>query len=154
MERSKLEKFRKDILSAQTLGLDTMCFIYQFQDNPRYATFTNILFELLEKNKIQAVTSTVSVVEVFIQPENLEDAMIIYEYEQVFQLLPNLEILPIDWHLARLAAKLRATYGGIRTPDALQLSAPLLKTYSAFITNDKRLKQVKEIKMLILEDYL
>lgn len=41
MERSKLEKFRQDILSAQTLGLDTMCFIYQFQDNPRYASFTN-----------------------------------------------------------------------------------------------------------------
>ena len=49
------------------------------------------------------------------------------------------------------AAELRAKYG-IRTPDAIQLSSVICKKGDVFITNDIKLKAVKEIKVMTIED--
>jgi predicted nucleic acid-binding protein len=38
--------------------------------------------------------------------------------------------------------------------DAIQLSAAINAGADAFITNDIKLKQVKELKVIVLEDYL
>ncbi len=154
MGRINLNQFRETLLLQQKIGLDSKCFIYQFIDHPQYEPLTNIIFELLEENKIQAVTSTISLVEVFVRAEKSKDRLLITEYEKFFYGMPNLDIVDIDWSIARLAAKLRAIYTGIKTPDALQLSAALLKNCSLFLTNDKKLKKVKEIKVMILEDYI
>lgn len=154
MGTAKIAQFEKDLLALQKVGLDSMCFIYQFAEHPDYSPLTNIVFKLLEKGKISAITSTISVIETFIQPEVQGDQFIITEYERVFQELPNLEVVPVDWPLARLASKLRAKHKTIRTPDAIQLAASLLKGCLAFVTNDARLKKVKEIKTIVLKDYL
>lgn len=154
MARTKIARFRLNLLSLKKIGLDSMIFIYQFSDHPSFAPLTQVVFELIEERKIQVVTSTITVTEVFVQPEREKNQFIILEYEKVFQHLPNLEIVPIDWQLARLASKLRAYYSKIRTPDALQISTPLLKGYSAFLTNDEKLKQVDLLKVITLKDYL
>ncbi len=154
MGRVNLNQFRELLLSQQKIGLDSMCFLYQFIDHPQYEPLTNIIFELLEENKIQAVTSTISLVEVFVRAEKLNDRLLITEYEKFFYGLPNLDIVDIDWSMARLTAKLRAIYNGIKTPDALQLAAALMKNCSIFLTNDKKLKKVKEIKVMVLGDYV
>lgn len=153
MGRINLNQFRETLLLQRKIGLDSMCFLYQFIDHPRYEPLTNIIFGLLEENKIQAVTSTISPVEVFVRAEKSKDRLLLAEYEKFFQGMPNLEIVNIDWSIARLAAKLRAIYAGIKTPDALQLSAAFMKDCSLFLTNDKKLRQVKGIKVMILEDY-
>lgn len=150
----KIKRLQKDLLSFGKIGLDSMVFIYQFADHPQYGQLTNAVMELLGKKKIKAVTSTISVIETFVQPEKEENLAILNEYETVFQHLPNLEIMPIDWPLARLAAKLRAFYPAVRTPDAIQLSAPLLKGYPVFLTNDSKLKIAKELKVVTLKEYL
>lgn len=154
MAKMSPKRFENDILRYKRLGLDSMCFIYQFSDDPDLAPLTHVLFSLLEKRKITAVTSTVSVVESFVQPERSQNALILSEYEKVFTHLPNLEVITVDWYVARLAAKLRASYKSLRTPDAIQLAATLLKGYKAFLTNDAKLKQIKEIKILTLKDYI
>lgn len=154
MGRLNLNQFRELLLLQQKIGLDSMCFLYQFTDNPQYEPLTNIIFELLEKNKIQAVTSTISLVEVFVQAEKSKDRLLLAEYEKFFRGMPNLEIVTVDWYIARLAAKLRATYTQVKTPDSLQLSAAFMKNCSAFITNDKKLKNIKELRVMILEDYV
>jgi len=154
METSKITKFKHALLKLRKVGLDSMCFIYQFAEHPDYAPLTNIIFELLETNKIIAVTSTISIIETFVLPEAVGNQLIITEYEKIFQQLPNLEIIPIDWYIARLASKLRAEYKAIRTPDALQIAAPLFRNYSGFITNDARFKQIKQIKTILLKDYI
>lgn len=154
MARGTIEIFKKDLLSLKTIGLDSMVFIYQFADDPRYARLTNIVFEYAEKGKINTVTSSISVAEVFVQPEKEKDNAVIGEYEKVFQNLPNFEILPLDWHTARLTSKLRAKYPHIKTPDAIQIAGTLLKGYAGFLTNDSQRKQVREIKVLVMEEYV
>lgn len=154
MGKTKIDKFKSELSSFKKICLDSMIFIYQLSDNPKFAPLTHVVFELLQERKIQAVTSTITVTEVFVQPEKEKNQFIISEYEKVFQHLPNLEIISIDWQLARLASRLRALYPKLRTPDALQISTALLKDYPAFLTNDEKLKNVDLLKVITLKNYL
>lgn len=154
MVSKNLIRFQRDLLSKQTIGLDTMCFLYHFTDHPAYNEMTTTLFSLIEKGKLKAVTSMMTIAEAFVQVERSGNSEVLHEYELVFTHSPNIEILPVDWHLARLSAKLRANYPKIRIPDALQISAPLLIGYKAFVTNDENLKRVNELEIIVLDDYL
>ncbi len=154
MGKQRIEKFRRDILSHKKIGLDSMIFIYQFADHPLYSSLTEVVFDLLGQGKLQAITSSITIAEIFVLPEKVNDQLLISEYEKVFQNLPNLDIVPFDWQLARLTSKLRARYPTITTPDAIQIATALLKNYPAFLTNDKKLQQIDLLDVIILKDYL
>lgn len=153
MATAKIASFRKDLLSFKSIGLDTMCFIYQFADHPTYGELTNVIFTLMEEKHITAVTSMVTVAETLIEPEKKHAYEAITEYEKIFEHYPNLEVIPLNWHVARLTAKLKATYSILKLPDAVQLAATLLSNGRAFLTNDKKLMQVKEIPIVLLSSY-
>lgn len=150
---ARIEKFNKELLRQKHIGLDTMCFIYQFAQHPRYQPLTHVLFELLENKKITAITSIVTVMETFVLPEREGDQDLLSEYEKIFQNLPGLTVIPVDWAVSRLTAKIRAKYPKIRIPDAIQLSAALFSGCKIFVTNDDQLKQVKEIPVILLKDF-
>ena len=42
----------------------------------------------------------------------------------------------------------------IRTPDAIQIAVGIIYGADTFLTNDAGLKKVKDIKVVILEDFL
>ena len=65
----------------------------------------------------------------------------------------NFYLYPIDAIIAEKAAELRCRYS-IKTPDAIQLAIGIENNATLFITNDKALKNIDEIKVLVLEDYL
>ena len=52
-----------------------------------------------------------------------------------------------------LAAHKAPEYG-IRVPDALQIATALESRATAFVTNDRRLKKVKDLDVIVLKDYL
>jgi predicted nucleic acid-binding protein len=150
----QLNKFKRLLLGHSLVALDSMCFIYHFADHPKYAQLTSQIFQLLETGKIKAVTSTISVIESLVLPEKQNDQLICYEYEKVFKNYPNLQILPVDWGISRLTAKLRAKYQFLRTPDAIQIASGLISGCSLFITNDKKLGKTKEITVGLLDTYI
>ncbi len=154
MAKPRLNKFQKDLLTYGNIGVDSMIFIYHFADHPQYAPLTNIFFDALENNKITAVTSIISLIEILIKPEREKELALVEEYEKILYNFPNLEILPIDESVARLGAKLRGHYSFLKTPDAIQLSVALLKDCKAFLTNDEKLKRIKEIHTIVLQNYL
>jgi predicted nucleic acid-binding protein len=150
----RLNKFKRLLSSHPLMALDSMCFIYHFADHLQYSQLTNQIFELLETGKNKAVTSTISVIESFVLPEKQNNQLICYEYEKVFRNYPNLRIMPVDFNIGRLAAKLRAKYPFLKTPDAIQISSGLISGCSLFITNDKKLANIKEITVAILDNYI
>jgi predicted nucleic acid-binding protein len=154
MAKPQLTAFSQDLRSLKHVGLDSMCFIYHFAGRREYLPLTETLFGLVEKGDIQAVSSIISVIETLVAPEKQGRQLVAYEYEKSFRTLPNLTVAPIDWPQAKLAAKFRAIYPGLRTPDAIQIAACILTGAGGFLTNDKQFKQVNEIKTLILDDYL
>lgn len=149
----KVNDFENKLLSAGSIGLDSMVFLYHFVDDPKYASLTELLFQLLQTGKIRAFTSVITIAEIFVRVEQKHDEATIFAYEQAFASLPSLSILPVDVPLSRLASKLRAKYPKIRLPDAIQLSASLIKKCPLFITNDKELA-IEEVEILYLNDWV
>lgn len=64
----------------------------------------------------------------------------------------EINIKSIDREIAEKAAKIRAEYKFFKTMDALQLATACLSGCDLVLTNDKQLKQFKEIKCLTVEE--
>ena len=137
-------------MGQKRIFLDTMVFIYHFSDRLPYSEATQKLFTKINKGDIKAFTSTITITEVFIKPEREKEFEIILGYENFFKSLPNLEIVSIDWNIARIASKIRAKYPKLKTPDSLQIATALYTNCEVFLTNDKQLKNVKEIQVKML----
>jgi predicted nucleic acid-binding protein len=135
------------------VGLDTSIFIYHFEENPAYCALTREILSSIERGERQGITSTISLMEIIVQPLSLGRVDIARKYEALLVNFPNLEMIDIDREIIRRAAQLRAKYR-IRPPDALQTSTSLVHRAVAFITNDQRLKRLKdELDVIILDDY-
>ncbi len=52
----------------ERIGLDTNLFIYFLEDHPRYGEWCASLFDLIERGHNPAVTSTVTLLELLVQP--------------------------------------------------------------------------------------
>ena len=63
-------------------------------------------------------------------------------------------MIEISEKIAESAGKLRGRYSFLKTIDAIQIATAIDVGADAFLTNDKKLKQIKEIKVLVLKDYL
>ena len=66
----------------------------------------------------------------------------------------NLNLIEISADIAEKAGRLRGEYPVLRALDAIQLSTALEMEVDAFVTNDNKLKRMKEVKVLVLKDYL
>ncbi len=142
-----------DVISRhQVVGLDTSVFIYQLEEYPPQADVTTDLFRLIQAGRTSAVTSVVTVTELIVKPLQLGRIDTADDYERLLSDFPNLAIVDIDRAIARLAASLRARYR-LGSPDALQLASGLTAGATAFVTNDRRLRRVRELEVILLDDF-
>ena len=70
-----------------------------------------------------------------------------------FRAFPNLMIKDVTQNISISAAKLRAKYN-LKTPDAIFISTALEEGAEAFITNDVRLENVADLKIVIISKYI
>ena len=64
----------------------------------------------------------------------------------------DIKIRSIDKEIAEKAAKIRAEYRFFKTMDALQLATACITGCDLFLTNDKQLRQFREIKCITVEE--
>lgn len=147
------KKCRELLVRYSILGLDTMLFIYHFEENKDYLTFTRALFGLIEDGMIEGKTSIITRLEILVKPREEGDDILADEYKLILENFPHLEVAPVDAEVADLASSLRAKYE-LRTPDAIQLATSIVKGAQAFVTNDESLKKVKEIEVVVMREVL
>jgi predicted nucleic acid-binding protein len=139
--------------SYPLVGLDTAIFIYHFEQNPIYLPLTREIFSSIEKGERKGITSTITLLEISVRPLALGQPGIARKYETILVNFPHLDIVDLDRDVIRQAARLRADYR-IRPPDALQVSACLLRGAKAFITNDRLLERLMDkIDIIVLDDF-
>jgi predicted nucleic acid-binding protein len=136
-------------LKSQKVGLDTMIFIYAFEEHPAYLPLLKNFFSVLEKGEIEAVTSTITITECLVQPYR-KDFALAARYMVLFRNFPHLSIIPMTDDVAERAAFLRAHYN-LKTPDAIQVATALISGCRAFLTNDETLASVEGIDILVLD---
>jgi len=149
----KIANFKRQINKKGIIGIDSSVFIYKFEQNKQFESLCSVIFDKLSENKITLIASVISVAKILARPFELADQPVIHLYETVFSQLPNFKLVSLDYDLTREAAKLRADYN-ILLPDALQIAACLKYKAEIFVTNNKKLKKVKDIKIVCLKDYV
>ena len=101
-------------------GLDTSIFIYHLEAHPDYQALTQELLAGVENGRWQAVTSTVTIMELTVHPWRQNRSAVAREYEALLAHFPNLTLAGVTREVARQAAQLRARYR-VRPADALQV---------------------------------
>ncbi len=137
-------------LKNQKVGVDTMIFIYAFEEHPSYLALLKDFFRVVEKGEIEAVTSTMSITECLVQPYRRKDLALAARYVVLFRNFPHLSIIPMTDDVAERAAFLRAHYN-LKTPDAIQVATALISGCHAFLTNDENLPSIERIDILLLD---
>jgi predicted nucleic acid-binding protein len=137
----------------RTIAIDTSVFIYHFEKDNCFFPITQSLFNNIQSHCSEGVTTVVTLAEILIKPIQIENIEAIEDYKIVLNNFPGLTILDIDQKICILAAQLRSKYK-IKLPDAFQIGGALIKPATLFITNDKKLKKIDEIKVITLNDLL
>lgn len=135
------------------VGLDTPVFIYYLEESPRYCSCTGTLFDHVADGLIEGVTSVLTLMELAVKPLQIGRPEVADEYEVILSSYPHLAIAQIDRATARRAAELRATYR-LRPADAIQVAACIEHGATAFLSNDRDLRRVSEIDILLLDDFV
>jgi len=137
----------------QRIGLDTNVFIYFLEDHPRYGVWSASLFDLIERGHNSAVTSTVTLLELLVQPYRDQKEELAQKIFALTSTYPQIEWVPVTLNLADRAAELRARYR-LSTPDAIQLATAIGYKATRFYGNDRALRRVKEIECILVDDVL
>ncbi|WP_279388783.1 type II toxin-antitoxin system VapC family toxin [Hydrogenispora ethanolica] len=133
--------------------MDTNCFIYHIEQNPRYIGGTRELFNAVEHGRNFGITSVLVLTEVLTHTFRQGNEVLAGKYRLLLKRFPNLTLVEVGDRVAELSAKIRAEYG-LKVPDAIFVATGILNQADFFVTNDKQLKIVNKPKVLILEDIL
>jgi len=143
-----LEDFLK---SHSSVFLDTSSFIYFVEHHPRYSHFCETLFDRIEAGKTRATTSTLTLLEVLVQPYRQKNEELIMKFYALLTSYPHLTWVSMTLNVADRAAKLRAEHR-LKTPDSIQAASAISCGATGFICNDRIFRKVKEFESLIIND--
>ena len=138
------------MIDFKKVFVDTAPFIYFIEkdsNNPQYYERVKKFFENVYNKDKKFVSSVITIEEYFVFPYRNKE----YAYIDMFYRLieiTNMEIIEINQEIAKKAAQIRAEYKGFKAMDALQLSIASMSKCDLFLTNDKQLKQFREIECL------
>lgn len=133
--------------------LDTSVFIYFVERHPRYYDLCDTIFNDLEEGRIEAATSTLTLIEILVQPYRLKKEELVLKFYSLFTTYPHLTWIPLTLGISDLAAQLRAAHN-LKTPDAIQIASALSAGATGFVCNDRAFLKVTDIDCLVLADWV
>lgn len=129
--------------------LDTAPIVYYLENSELYYPVMKRFWKSFES--CDYVTSAVTVTEYLTYPYQQNEIKLINDFNAFIDGM-EINIKSIDREIAEKAAKIRAEYKFFKTMDALQLATACLSGCDLVLTNDKQLKQFKEIKCFTVEE--
>ena len=134
--------------------VDTAPFIYFIEknvNNPQYYDKVKNFFRNGYENNKKFVTSVITMEEYFVFPYRNNNYSLIAMFQRLVA-MTDMEIVEINQGIAKKAAQIRAEYKNFKAMDALQLATACVMGCDLFLTNDKQLRQFKEIKCITVDE--
>ena len=110
-----------------------------------------MLFSRIEAGKTRAATSTLTLLEVLVQPYRQQNDELVMKFYALLTSYPRLTWIPMTLNVADHAARLRAAYR-LKTPDSIQAASAIICGATGFICNDKAFEKTEEFESLIVDD--
>lgn len=131
--------------------VDTAPIIYYLENSPLYSEVIKRFFTTCIEKNIQVVTSAITIEEYLVYPYSSGQMDFVDNFKRFLDYM-NVEIIDINSDIAEQAFKLRGQYKGFKAMDALQISSAIASGCDMFFTNDKQLRQEKEIPCMTMDD--
>jgi len=134
------------------IALDSMVFIYYFEDNKLYADDCELIFDHMNRNKNVGTTSILTYLEIINLPIKNGHDLLVSEYENLIRNFPNLFTQNLNFEILNETSRLINQFG-VHTIDAIQVATGKYFGANLFITNDKSLNKVRaEIDIVCLDE--
>jgi len=140
-------------LKNKKVFLDTAPLIYYIEENQHYSPVLNKLFLDNSKGEFLFQTSVITLLEVLVLPMRQNEIQLVEQYQNILCNSQSIEIFDLNVEIAKRAARYRAIYG-LKTPDSIQIATAVYSSADYFLTNDLRLKTVKDIEVLVLDELI
>jgi predicted nucleic acid-binding protein len=140
-------------LTNKSVFLDTAPLLYYIEENHKYLLLLDSLFSANSKGKFLFHTSVITLIEVLVHPMRHNDQQLVEQYQNILCNSPTINIFELNIEIAQRAAGFRAKYA-LKTPDSIQVATAVYASAEFFLTNDIRLKAVKEIEILVLDELI
>ncbi len=131
--------------------IDTALFIYLLEEQPDFTDLSEHFLNVCYARNVRLVTSILTYLEFSVKPYREERTDLIDDYNSLLG-DAHFFVTTVTLPDCDQAARLRAKYKSLKAFDALQIACALKEGCDVFACNDKRLKMVGEIDILILDD--
>jgi predicted nucleic acid-binding protein len=144
-------KIHKALEGVNRIFLDTAPIIYLVEAHVDFGARSQAIFVAMDEHEIQGIVSPVTLAECLILPIRLQQPDIQANFQDLLLGSDGISLVNIDATIGAQAADLRVRYG-FKLPDALQVATALASNCDAFLTNDRMLARVTELRVLVLAD--
>jgi predicted nucleic acid-binding protein len=127
------------ITTSSRVYIDTNIFIYYLERSPHFFEPVKHLFEHIDSVGAQLLTSEITVAECIYRPSQLGDQKLIRAYELLFEESHEVDLVPLDGHLAKQAA-MHGSQIGLKLIDSIHLVSGLQSGCDYFVSSDARFK--------------
>ncbi len=131
--------------------VDTAPIIYYLENHPQYKDSIIGFFTKCIEENIQVVTSAITIEEYLVFPYSSGKMEFADNFKRFLEYM-NVEVVDINSAIAEQGANIRGKYKKFKAMDALQIATAIISGCDMFFTNDKQLRQEKELPCMTMED--
>lgn len=148
-----METLNDFVTAGSILFLDTAPVIYFVERKEPYFTLLEAVFTRIDLGELTVITSAITLAECLYYPYKNEDHHLVEAFTRQLTNGHNVHFIPTTIDIADRSAQLRARYN-LGFADAFQVATAFAAGCDAFLTNDKQLKRVESLDILVLNDFL
>ncbi|MCP4421581.1 MAG: type II toxin-antitoxin system VapC family toxin [Chloroflexi bacterium] len=141
----------KTLQQFDSVFLDTAPVIYYVERKQPFYKKAELFFSLLDDGAFTAVSSPITLAECLFYPYKQKNEPLLQAFQVLLISGPNTIFVPATALIANLSARLRANYN-LGFADAFQVATAIHAGCDAFLTNDKQLQRIAELKVVVLEN--
>jgi predicted nucleic acid-binding protein len=139
MERLKVPKK----LIHKNIGVDSSVLIYLFNNEPKKS---KKIAEILSLSK-KITASSILHLEIATGFYKKDQFSLIDVLNNLPRICKNFEYINADIKICSIAGYLRSKYQFLKTPDAIHIATAILTKADYFLTSDRKLQKVREIRV-------
>ncbi len=139
------------MIESRRIYIDTAPYIYYLEKNLKYGNkIKEFLISNYDSGK-EFITSAITIEEYSIVPYREKNTKLLKDFDMLIEDTET-DVVDITKSIAKKAAQIRAEYKNFKAMDALQLAAAVKSGCGIFLTNDKQLRQFKELAVITMDD--